>query len=226
MKIDQVIEAESGTKEAKEITATLKRAGYKPLGKGADATVWSKDENTVIKIIMPDTNLDRTHAANIFYKFYEFCQQNSQYANLPRFIEIGGKHHATFNIGDKEYIQIAMERLYPIKPYSIEDDMIQVFSDGARMKRKFTDAIKQLTDPYYLGDKVDSRVPVKTANYFRSLDKETLAKYQVLYQLMVVLYHTGKINKFGWDLHGANVMKRKDGTLVITDPWFTYMGSK
>jgi hypothetical protein len=35
-----------------------------------------------------------------------------------------------------------------------------------------------------------------------------------------MLYHTGSINKIGWDLHTENVMQRKDGTLVIIDPWF------
>jgi hypothetical protein len=37
---------------------------------------------------------------------------------------------------------------------------------------------------------------------------------------MKLLYQSGKINKFGWDLHTENVMQRSNGELVIVDPWF------
>ena len=45
-------------------------------------------------------------------------------------------------------------------------------------------------------------------------------KYHVLYVLMQLLYNTGQLNNLGWDLHTENVMRRKDGTLVVVDPWF------
>lgn len=35
-----------------------------------------------------------------------------------------------------------------------------------------------------------------------------------------MLYKTGQINKIGWDLHTENVMHRRNGQLVIIDPWF------
>ena len=37
---------------------------------------------------------------------------------------------------------------------------------------------------------------------------------------MRLVYATGRINKVGWDLHTENVMMRKNGELVIIDPWF------
>ena len=217
-------EAERNTRSAKEIEKTLKQAGYKRLGTGADATAWMKDQGTVIKIIMPDLNEDRSAAANIFYKFYEFCQQNSQYENLPKFIDIGGKHHAEFTIGGKDYIQIAMEQLYPIDEYGIEGDIVNIFSDRATKKEEWDEVKRKLFDINFI--RSDSDDPEKTLQYIKSLDRMGWIKLQILYKLMVVLYHTGRINKFGWDLHTGNVMKRKDGTMVITDPWFSYMGSK
>jgi hypothetical protein len=217
-------EAERNTRSAKEIEKTLKKAGYKRLGTGADATAWMKDQGTVIKIIMPDLDEDRSAAANIFYKFYEFCQQNSQYENLPKFIDIGGKHHAEFNIGGRDYIQIAMEQLYPIDEYGIEGDIVNIFSDRATKKEQWDGVKRKLFDINYISK--DSDNPEKTLQYIKSLDNIGWAKLQILYQLMVILYHTGRINKFGWDLHTGNVMKRKDGTMVITDPWFSYMGSR
>ena len=45
--------------------------------------------------------------------------------------------------------------------------------------------------------------------------------YKQLYTVMQLLYSAGKINKFGWDLHTANVMQRGNGQPVIIDPWFS-----
>lgn len=220
-------EAETKTPESKQIVSTLKKAGYKELGSGADATVWMKDAGTVIKIIMPSDSEDKTVAANVFYKFYDFVSQNQQYENLPRFVKIGGEHHAKFNIGGKEYIQIAMEQLYPIVEDGIQGDIVNVFSDGAAKKLTWKKVLNNLTNVDYL-EKNASVTPNQAkelVEYIKRLGKIELAKLQILYQLMVVLYHTGRINKFGWDLHVGNVMRRKDGTMVITDPWFSYMGS-
>jgi hypothetical protein len=219
-------EAEQGTASAKQIEQTLTNAGYKPLGQGADATVWSKDAGKVIKIIMPDEGADRSHSANIFYKFYEFVQQNQQYENLPRFIDIGGKHHATFNIGDKEYVQISMEQLYPIPEGSFEEGMVWILSDFASKNIKWPQVYEKLLDPDSWRFFEEPPTVEEMLEYVQSWDKTEMAKWGVIYTLMQVLYHTGNINKFGWDLHTANVMKRQDGTLVIIDPWFSTMESR
>lgn len=44
--------------------------------------------------------------------------------------------------------------------------------------------------------------------------------YATLFTVMKLLYQSGRINKFGWDLHTENVMQRSNGQLVIIDPWF------
>lgn len=219
-------EAESDTPEAKKIMSTLLGAGYKPLGEGADATIWSKDAGRVIKILMPDEGEDRTNSANIFYKFYEFVQQHQQYENLPRFIEIGGKHHATFNIGGKEYIQISMEQLYPIPEGSFEEALVWILSDFATKNIDWNKVYEKLLYPDSWGYYAEPPPLEEVIEYIQSWDKTEKAKWGVLYSLMRVLYNTGNINKFGWDLHTANVMRRADGTLVIIDPWFSTMESK
>jgi hypothetical protein len=219
-------EAERNTLSAKEIQQTLTKAGYKRLGTGADATVWSKDAGKVIKIIMPDEDVDRSESADIFYKFYEFVQQYQQYENLPRFIDIGGKHHTTFNIGDKEYIQIAMEQLYPLAEGSIEEAVVWVLSDFATKNLKwevvyekilYPDSWLYWSEPPSVEDILDN---------IQSWSKLEIAKWGIFYSLMQILYRTGKINKFYWDLHTSNVMQRQDGTLVIIDPWFGAMESR
>lgn len=216
-------EAEEGTPESEEIVRTLEQAGYKQLGSGADATVWMKDVGTVIKIIMPDIDLPMTDATEIFYKFYDFVSKNQQYENLPKFLKIDGKPYTTFQIGNKEYVQVAMEQLYPIDEYGIEGDIVNVLSDSASKRHSWGKTLENLRDPAnYLG----STNEAETIAFIEKLSDEQLRKLEILYKLMAVLYHTGSINKFGWDLHTGNVMKRKDGTLVIIDPWFSYMGSR
>jgi hypothetical protein len=196
------------------------------LGSGADATVWAKDTGKVIKIIMPDTFEDRTHSANIFYKFYEFVQQHQQYENLPRFIEIQGKHHATFMLGDKEYIQISMEQLYPITEGTVEEAIVWMLSDFATKNMKWNQVYEQLLDPHtWIFLKEPPTIEQVIAD-IQSWDNSDIAKWGILFSLMQLLYHTGNINKFGWDLHTQNVMQRQDGTLVIIDPWFSIMESR
>lgn len=218
MKINQVVEAEADTIESKKITDTLRKAGYTQLGEGADATVWTKDEGTIIKIIMPEDGERITQAADTFYKFYEFCQKNQDIINLPKFVSIGGRHHAKFKIGNKEYVQVAMERLYPIPENSFEERMVSMLSRLSKKRLNWAQVYKILIYPksWLIPD-----IPREMVNYVKSLNKPALTQYKALYTLMTVLYHTGKINKFGWDLHSENVMRRKDGTLVIIDPWFS-----
>lgn len=215
-------EAEEGTAEAKEIVQTLTNAGYKQLGSGADATVWIREEGHVIKIIMPDSE-DITEPARIFKKFYEFCQQHRDLDCLPRFTEIGGRHYSEFTLGGKQYMQIAMEQLYPIKHNTLAEGMVWYLSDfasnGKNMPWEKVKNFLSSAKAWY-----DSGHFTRYANQFSwkvmNMNQMTEAKYSLLYTVMSFLYQTGRINKFGWDLHTENVMQRKDGTLVITDPWF------
>jgi hypothetical protein len=214
-----VVEADLDSQEGKAIVSQLKQAGYRMLGKGADATVWTKDAGTVIKIIMPDLESADT-AAKTFYKFYEFCQQNKGVAHLPNFVDINGKHYTTFEIGGKEFVQIAMEHLYKIKKHSFEEAMVWNLSEFASNRLSWNKALAALRAPASWEHWTAPPSVNAITRYVNTLDPQSLQEYEVLYKLMVILYHTGKINKLGWDLHTENVMQRNDGTLVIIDPWF------
>lgn len=213
-------EAENGTKESKQIVDTLINAGYTQIGEGMESTIWTKDSGTAIKIIMPEEIETMTQAARTFYKFYEFCQQNSNFVNLPKFVSINGDHHATFKIGNKEYIQVAMERLYPLERDNYREAMVWMLSDFATKRMQWQQVYNKLIYPETWINWDGPQSPEEIAEYVYSLDNKSLAEYKLLYTLMTVLYHTGRINKLGWDLHTDNVMQRKDGTLVIIDPWF------
>ena len=218
MKIQEIAEAESGTPNARAIATRLRTAGYKKLGSGVDSTVWSKDTESVIKILMPDHTTNQ--AETIFLKFYEFCQSHKNINCLPKFRQIGGAHHTTFVIGDTEYRQIAMERLFPLTRDTFEEAMVWILSDFADKQVKWEDVVPHLeaVDTWQHSDGFMRQMPAMIRQ--KKNDAEFNAVYGTLFNVMQVLYFTGKINKFGWDLHTENVMQRKNGTLVIIDPWF------
>jgi hypothetical protein len=216
-----VSEAETRTKAAKEINKTFKESGYKKLGSGAEATVWAKDEHSVIKIIMPEDRSSMDSAVRTFKKFYEFCIKNAEQSNLPRFVQVTKNGHVeTFTAANREFTMIGMERLKPLKEGSFSQALIWMMSDLVTHGKRWNEAHKLMTKPstwkHWDGPPTVKELVAKIKN----LDDLTYAKFDVLYTLMLLLYKRGKLDKVGWDLHTENVMQRSDGTLVIVDPWF------
>ena len=210
----EVSEAESGTPNAREIARQLKSAGYKQLGSGVDATVWAKDTSHVIKILMPDDA--NSHAEQVFQKFYEFSQSHQDIDCVPKFHMVN-----KIDIGDREYTQIEMEHLYPIRKNSLEEALVWILSDYAVSGEPWRQVAGELADPATwetysgrIGPKLAELVTVNFKN------PKILSMYSMLYAVMKLLYQSGHINKFGWDLHTENVMQRNNGQLVIIDPWF------
>ncbi len=204
------------------IDQTLRNAGYEELGAGADATVWTKDVGTVIKIIVPEEEDALNTAAETFKKFYEFCMKHQDIECLPKFIPIQGRHYTEFTIKEKTFIQISMERLYPLKNNSFEEAMVWYLSDFATKNTPWAKVKEFLGTPKAWQDTDFSSVANQLALKVSSLKGVKEAKYSLLYTVMTLLYHTGRINKLGWDLHTENAMQRRDGTIVIIDPWFNH----
>lgn len=203
------------------IDKTMRAAGYEELGSGADASVWAKDAGSVIKIIVPEDEATLSQAAETFKKFYEFCMQHQDLECLPKFIPIQGQHYASFKIKGEEFLQISMERLQPLKSGSFNEGIVYLFSDYATKKMPWEQVKSKLAMPKTWQD---TEYFSKSANQFAlkiaNLNKIADAKLSLLYTVMTLLYHTGRINKLGWDLHTENAMQRRDGTIVIIDPWF------
>ncbi len=216
---DYIAEAESKTENAREIYDTLKKAGYKKLGAGVDATVWSKNDHSVLKIIMPEDLSTSDAATKTFLKFYEFTQKHKDLRCLPRFKEIQGENLAKFTLRGKEYLQISMEKLKPLKNGSVEEIMVWHLSDYASKNTEWDTVVKELHDPKSYED-----LKGKEVNRFKSSidDKKFLLEYKLLFTVMKLLYVTGALNNLDWDLHTENAMQRADGTVVIVDPWLTF----
>lgn len=200
-----------------EVTSKLERSGYRELGSGADAVIYTKDDGSVIKIILPeDDGNDR--AVNTFKDFIDFCIANKQYANIPRVQEIKEPKIKKY-LGDADLYGVVMEKLNPIRNHSFEEAMVWILSDLCTEKVSWQDAVNRIKEER-TWEHYSEMNPTEILIRLDQMDERDLLEYEVLFKLMMLLYHKGRINKLGWDLHTENVMQRDDGTLVIIDPWF------
>lgn len=213
-------EAETGTASAKEITRILKSSGYKKIGHGADATVWIKGDSAyILKILMPEyQNIEQ--AAEIFKNFVNFCIENQDLPSVPKFLPVDGEYYSFFEIKGKTYVQVFMERLYPIPKGSYDEGMVWFLEDFAKEPDSWDQILAKLSTPQIWLPFWKKKDAIFFAETTKNLSKQQKLKFHLLFATMQVLHRTGKINQYGWDLHTANIMKRDNGDLVIIDPWF------
>jgi len=189
----------------KFINAALKKAGYEFIGKGYDAQVWMKDEGTVVKILMPEAQ--ENEAIESFKDFYKFVKSNPS-VNLPVFKKVDGREVFKFTIKGKPFMQFGMEQLYPIKEGSLDEWVVWMMADLSAKGMDWASA---------KDDMMAERG--KFAKEFGAQNDSKMNEYKSLYDTLTKLYKAGMKKGYGWDPHTENVMRRSDGTLVITDPW-------
>lgn len=210
---------EPDTSATDEIFDQLEDKGYKLLGQGADATVWLKDTDPgVVKIIMPEDGKGAGSGAETFHKFYKFCKKNSSLINLPKFISLK-KFDLPEELEKEGYIIVGMEKLEEIPSGSFEEAMCWILSDLATKDLKWSQVSRLLKNEKTWKHFDEGMPPEEIISTIHSWSKIDKIRWSILFALMKVLYQTGKLSKTGWDLHTENVMMRKDGTLVIIDPW-------
>ena len=208
-KANESLVTEKNSKDLEKfIEKSLRNAGYKKLGSGIDSLVFMKDEGTVVKIIMND--LDPQAGINRMNTFYKFAKKNPQLENLPRFKKSDGREFFKFSLGGIPFMQFSMEQLTPIKKGSLEEWVVWWLSGEVDKNWKL--AYDSLTNTRLSQHK-------EFRKQFKNLPPEEVEKYRKFYETFRLLYKIGKKNGWGWDAHTENVMKRSDGTLVITDPW-------
>ena len=213
-----VAEYEQGD-NSEQIFKELKAAGYEYLGGGLDATVWGRDEGEVLKVLMPSENKER--AERSFMIFHDACIAMKNNPHVPRFVD----EHSVFEINGTEYMQITMERLRPLAEGSFEEAMVWLLSDVASddYYEDWESLVDLITEPdSWNGGATDimDRMPELTWDRIQH-DSNFRETYEGLFSTMRSLYIVAESNDLGWDLHTENVMQRADGTIVITDPFFT-----
>jgi hypothetical protein len=138
-------------------------------------------------------------------------------ACVPRFNEV-----TTIDINGKDYTQIEMEKLSSLEKNSFTEGLVWLMSDYTSTNTSWDDVDEELSMPgsWATFSPQYANAFAKTWQSLR-LNLKTYSMYKQLYTVMQLLYSAGKINKFGWDLHTANVMQRGNGQPVIIDPWFS-----
>lgn len=215
MRVHQIIpEYEQDTGRSREIQQTLRQAGYRRLGGGAEATAWARDAGQVIKIIMPDDASDAQASMRTFQDFYRMTQRNPS-PHWPRFYEMQDERgrssvFARFKIQGRPYMQIAMERLRPLD--TIEAAVVGMLSNHVRRRKNWA--------------QVWTRLSTSSSERVREVADRHRDQLESLFQAIKLSRAQGRTLGYGWDLHPGNVMRRRDGTFVITDPWFGRSGGR
>jgi hypothetical protein len=213
-----VSEAETATQNSRQLAKEFRQLGYSQIGSGADATVWARDDSHVIKILMPEDVGSR--AEQIFRKFYEFSMAHQDLACVPRFNEVN-----TIDINGEDYTQIEMERLAPIEKGTFMEGVVWLLSDYVAEQTPWSTIESELAMPdtweMYSPNYANALAQTWQSLLENPAGRKTYVMYRQLYNVMKLLFTTGTINKFGWDLHTANVMRRNNGQPVIIDPWFS-----
>jgi len=204
-----VTEYEQDTPRAEKIQRTLSRAGYRMLGGGVESTAWGREDGPVIKVIMPSGGSGTDLAMKSFLRFYKLTRKKPS-KHWPRFQprrdEAGRvSDFAEFTIDGRPYVQISIERLEELS--GGESEIIEDMATAIEQGRSLKQWAKAYMD-YYREDYPQEIRALKS-------------QLPTLWAAMETAY--GKTGgNYVWDLHGGNAMKRRDGTIVITDPFIRW----
>ncbi|MEY4334180.1 MAG: hypothetical protein RLZZ196_2923 [Bacteroidota bacterium] len=209
--------------------------GYKFLGKGIDQSVYLAPDGTILKIFgtgilgkygNPTGKIELSEGHRGFELFVDYCKKHSNNPFLPQFSD-----WATFLFKGRTYLQIKMERLFPIS-YGmgevLEEISIHARKNNSSGRKK--DFINYVLNP----DREYGRIPRlhKNAESFKILigligeDGFNLL-WDTIYDLNKTLesYHLKNrkyIDQAVLDLHPGNFMLGSDGQPVIADPFYIW----
>ena len=195
-----------------DLKKQLSANGYKSIGKGVDAIVFAKkDSPDVVKYLIGDRDRETNIAAGGFLAFAEFCKTVKS-PHLPKFSEI-----KTIKIGNEEIYQVSMERLHKLTEDEL--DVAWTMARYAENNGTFEDVVKDIEET---GSKALPQYQDQVVRQ-RTIHLKILNKNKSVFVLMQQLAkHAGSIKGLSLDLiheTGYNIMRRRDGTWVIIDPF-------
>lgn len=195
-----------------DLKRQLTADGYRIIGKGRDALVFSKkDDPEVVKFFIGTEGYwSPNDAAAGFLAFAKFCKDYPT-RHLPRF---GSITKRTF--GNEDLYHVNMEKLHRLNDneYLVAKSMV----DAVRDNLAYEDAINMIKN---YGSKA-------LPKYQKQVEKERTSALKIaeqnkeLFTVIEKLHHTSKSEDISLDLFNGtadNIMKRKDGTIVVVDPF-------
>lgn len=196
---------------------TLRKKGYTLLGKGMDMQAWLEPgTGLVLKILgfgltRHDKLSGLSRPQESFKKFADYCQAHSNNPFLPDFF---GWERFTFE--EELYLQIRMERLFPIKKTGW-GEVLETMSEAAEHdgsdngKNKFLNEYIPKKDPEWAYDGTP---------YEEVLAHIGKNGFDLLWKTLNDIGKIADRNRYILDLHGGNFMLGRDSQIVISDPFY------
>lgn len=212
MKCADLIHEYKNPQTLKLLRSQLAQMGYKSIGKGVDAIVFAnKTHPDVIKVLIGEADSHTDRAAEGFLTFVKFCDQVSS-VHLPKFGSI-----TQTQVGSEVMYQVSMERLY-----NLTEDEKDVAWFMARAVSRDLPWESVLETIHSHGERANPeyqpQITAERAKYLKIAQKN-----QTVFVVMQKLHaHAASLKNVSMDLlndEGQNIMKRKDCTWVITDPY-------
>ena len=199
----------------------LEARGYKLIGSGLDQlTYLTPNQQMVLKIFGSTEkksrrkNIPFTADQMMFFKWADYCVQNSTNPFLPKFIEgEGGKPWAPFDLENRRYLQIWQERLYEIDNETGQDlgRLASIaYSSQAMGEPDAGKYLRQWAKTFTKWEKSSLRRLTK-----RFGTKQVVLLFKTLRELAA----HAQAQNWSLDLHEGNFLQRKNGFPVIADPW-------
>jgi hypothetical protein len=212
--------AEAYTDE--DINDYLESKGYKYIGGGVDQSAWLEPgTGLILKIFGTDVKqrgsskgvLSREQ--KLFKVFADYCMRHENNQFLPNFLG-----WEPFQFKGKTYLQIRMERLFPIDDDDVAEALAGIGSE-ASVSDDFEDFLQHYlnTQPH---EDEETEIYDGLEKLILHVGKDGLKK---LWLTIHDLSHEAKRHGFSsWlgdaiDLHQDNFMYGSDGHIVISDPY-------
>lgn len=181
----------------KNLITYLRDNGYKRLGSGAFSSVYGKPGNDLlIKIGLRDATEDGYPA------FADLARQhpNKHFPKVGKIRWMENRH------GVKFYV-VPVERLLPVNPHDIHNIRLILNFVKSWAKHQNLTTVQQLKE-FLAGGTITSPTAVATEEM---IDKDP----SLLEAFMLIIKH---LPERYIDLNDNNIMKRRDGTIVFSDP--------
>jgi len=200
---------------ARGIKAELEEKGYTYLGQGVDQVAYLEPgTGQVLKIFgtrdetKGSGGITLSEDQKMFYIWANFCMKNSNNKFLPKF-----DGFEKFIFDNHTYLQIRQEFLVDSGAIGYQlaalNRLINGYSNKVLSSEDIYDIIEEECSRYT----EDAMVFAAAKQYLGE------AELRQFINTVVALMKISRSKKWTWDLHRHNIMKRKDGTPIIVDPW-------
>lgn len=206
MKIKEILtEAPAYPETGEEIKKLAKKAGYEPIGSGFDAEVYQHPEkktDKVIKILLGEPGRPARIAKKGFLAFYKFTKQHPNHPNLPKF-----GNPTALKLGKETVVSVPVEPLYKVGFDGMDKYIHRVLNNRGYGEWEGLLANWEKDGDWWITD---------------PKQKSLLKKLESFHYLLQDCVEYADDHGLDLDLHGGNVMKRADGTPVLTDPFVVF----